>query len=170
MKYERVSPGDSPEKAQAVQVARDQLKHSLTIGVRHLPGETGQAETADVRLDQNDGMTVLVMKRGVIGSTLHWEHARILGKSIAAKIPECLTEQHRVIVLQNGLPLANMHRDYAKELAAQLIERAKEAEENHWAACERKAGRKIETRRVFGQPVLEHPNQIEQLPFERLPS
>lgn len=71
-------------------------------------------------------------------------------------------EGQNVIVLKNGLLVADLTWHAAKQLGQALTDKAKEAESNHWSACEKRLGREIDTRYILGIPLLDNEQQIER--------
>lgn len=69
----------------------------------------------------------------------------------------------RVVILKNGLLVADLNWHAARELGQALQAKADESSKVHWAKVRSRLGRELEVKEVFGMPVLTEDVQMERL-------
>lgn len=69
----------------------------------------------------------------------------------------------RVVIIKNGLTVADLEWKAAKDLGIALCVQAKRAENKHWYLCQKRLGKEIPVKEAFGIPLLRDERELEQL-------
>lgn len=69
----------------------------------------------------------------------------------------------QVVVLKNGLLIAEMHWNHAEQLGKALIAKAQDAEQEHWKRVTKKLGHESPVKRILGVPVITQADELERM-------